>query len=78
MFNEHFSLYCFVCVSGVLFCVHCTQSYGGGGGGVGHYAGGHAPPMSLPCMTTTEQNKEFSVPCAQDDILNKLESDKLK
>lgn len=51
------------------------KSYGGGSG---QYAGGHAPPMSLPCMTTAEQNKEFHIPCAQDDILNKLDSDKLK
>lgn len=35
--------------------------------------------MSLPCMTTNEQNKEYTMPtCAQDDILNKLDSDKLK
>lgn len=50
-----------------------SQPYGGG-----QYASSHAPPMSLPCMTTIEQNKECMVPCVQDDILNKLESDKLK
>lgn len=49
------------------------QPYGGG-----QCASSHAPPMSLPCITTSEQNKEFSSPYTQDDILNKIESDKLK
>lgn len=59
------------------------QPCGGGGGGAGgvtsQYMSSHAPPMSLPCMTTTEPNKECIVPsCAQDDFFNKLENDKLK
>lgn len=42
------------------------------------YVGSCPPQMSLSCMTTADQNIEFKSTCVQDDIFNKLESDKLK
>lgn len=43
-----------------------------------HLDHGHAPSMSLPCLQVPDLPKEARVSCAQDEIYNKLENDKLR